>query len=68
MTSPAQQQLICMLGRAGTDPMVRQVVKALRRPSPRPSHLDALERLIEEVGPEIAVLAVAEAYRGGLGG
>ena len=48
--------------------MVRQVIRALRRPSPRPSHLDSLERLIEEFGPEIAALAVAEAYRGGLGG
>jgi hypothetical protein len=68
MTSPAQQQLISLLERAGTDQQVRQVVTALRRPSPRPSHLDALERLIEEAGPEIAALAIAEAYRGGLGG
>jgi hypothetical protein len=68
MTRPAHQQLICMLERAGTDRMVRQVVKALRRPSPRPAHLDELERLIEEFGPEIAALAVAEAYMGGLGG
>jgi hypothetical protein len=68
MTRPAHQPLISLLERAGTDPMVRQVIRALRRPSPRPSHLDSLERLIEEFGPEIAALAVAEAYRGGLGG
>jgi hypothetical protein len=68
MTRPAYQQLIGMLERAGTDPMVHQVVKALRRPSPRPAHLDELERLIEEIGPRIAALAVAEAVRGGLGG
>jgi hypothetical protein len=65
MTCPAHQQLICMLERAGTDPMARRVVRALRRPTPR---LDALEQLIEEFGPELAALAVAEAYRGGLGG
>jgi hypothetical protein len=34
-------------------------------PTPR---LDALEELIEEFGPAIAALAVAEAYRGGPGG
>jgi hypothetical protein len=45
--------------------MGRRVIRALRRPTPR---LDALEELIEEFGPEIAALAVAEAYRGGLGG
>jgi len=65
MTRPAHQQLIDLLEQAGTDPMVRRVVRALRRPTPR---LDALEELIEELGPEIAALAVAEAYRGGLGG
>jgi hypothetical protein len=65
MTSPAHRQLIGLLERAGTDPMARRVVRALRRPAPQ---LDALEQLIEEFGPEIAALAVAEAYRGGLGG
>jgi hypothetical protein len=65
MTLPAHQQLICMLEPAGTDPMARRVVRALRRPTPR---LDALEELIEELGPAIVALAVAEAYRGGLGG
>ena len=65
MTRPAHQQLIGLLEQAGTDPMVRRVIRALRRPTPR---LDALEELIEELGPEIAALAVAEAYRGGLGG
>jgi hypothetical protein len=65
MTRPAHHQLIGMLEQAGSDPMVRRVVRALRRPTPR---LDALEELIEELGPEIAALAVAEAYRGGLGG
>ena len=65
MTRPAQQQLIDLLEQTGTDPMTRRVIKALRRPTPR---LDALEELIEELGPEIAALAVAEAYRGGLGG
>ena len=65
MTRPAHQQLIGILEQAGTDPMVRRVVRALRRPTLR---LDALEELIEELGPEIAALAVAEAYRGGLGG
>jgi hypothetical protein len=65
MTRPAHQQLIDLLEQAGTDPMVRRVIRALRRPTPR---LDALEELIEELGPEIAALAVAEAYRGGLGG
>jgi hypothetical protein len=64
----ACEGLIHLLERAGTDPMTRRVVTALRRASPRPAHLDALERLIEEVGPEFAALAVAEAYRGGLGG
>ena len=65
MTRPAYQQLICLLEQAGTDPMVHRVVRALRRSTLR---LDALEELIEELGPEIAALAVAEAYRGGLGG
>ena len=65
MTRPAHQQLIDLLEQAGTDPMVRRVIRALRRPTPR---VDALEELIEELGPEIAALAVAEAYRGGLGG
>jgi len=65
MTRPAHQQLIDLLEQIGTDPMARRVIKALRRPTPR---LDALEELIEELGPEIAALAVAEAYRGGLGG
>ena len=65
MTRPAHNQLIGMLEPAGTDPMVRRVIRALRRPTPR---LDALEELIEELGPAIAALAVAEAYRGGLGG
>ena len=65
MTRPAHQQLIDLLEQAGSDPMARRVIRALRRPTPR---LDALEELIEELGPEIAALAVAEAYRGGLGG
>ena len=65
MTRPAHQELIDLLEQAGTDPMVRRVVRALRRPTPR---LDELEELIEELGPAIAALAVAEAYRGGLGG
>ena len=65
MTRPAHQQLIDLLEQTGTDPMVRRVVTALRRSTPR---LDALEELIEELGPAIAALAVAEAYRGGLGG
>jgi hypothetical protein len=65
MTRPAHQQLIGLLEQAGTDPMVRRVVRALRRPTPR---LDALEELIQEFGPELAALAMAEAYRGGLGG
>jgi hypothetical protein len=62
------EQLIAVLEQAGPDQQVRQVVRALRRPSPRPAHLDELERLIAEVGPGIAALVVAEAYRGGLGG
>jgi hypothetical protein len=37
-------------------------------PSPRPAYLDELERLIAEVGPDLAALVVVEAYRGGLGG
>jgi hypothetical protein len=65
MTRPVHQQLIGLLEPAGTDPMVRRVVRALRRPNPQ---LDALEELIEEFGPAIAAVAVAEAYRGGLGG
>ena len=65
MTRPAHQQLIDLLEQNGTDPMARRVIRALRRPTPR---LDALEELIEQLGPEIAALAVAEAYRGGLGG
>jgi hypothetical protein len=65
MTRPAHQQLIDLLEQTGTDPMTRRVIRALHRPTPR---LDALEGLIEELGPEIAALAVAEAYRGGLGG
>jgi hypothetical protein len=65
MTRPAHQQLIDLLEPTGTDPMARRVIRALRRPTPR---LDALEDLIEELGPAIAALAVAEAYRGGLGG
>jgi bifunctional DNase/RNase len=68
MTSPAQQQLIGLLERAGTDQQVREVAKALRRPSPRPAHLDVLEELIEEVSPDVAALVVVEAYRGGLAG
>ena len=65
MTRPAHQELIDLLEQAGTDPMTRRVIRALRRPTPR---LDALEELIEEFGPAIAALLVAEAYRGGLGG
>jgi hypothetical protein len=65
MTRPAHQQLIDLLEPTGTDPMARRVIRALPRPTPR---LDALEELIEELGPAIAALAVAEAYRGGLGG
>ena len=65
MTRPVHQQLIDLLEQTGTEPMARQVIRALRRPTPR---LDALEELIEELGPAIAALAVAEAYRGGLGG
>jgi hypothetical protein len=65
MTRPAHQQLIDLLEQADPDPMVRRVIRALRQPAPR---LDALEELIEELGPAIAAMAVAEAYRGGLGG
>jgi hypothetical protein len=68
MNTVAREALIRVLERAGSDPMVRQVVRALRRPSPRPAQLDDLEALIEEFGPVIAALAVVEAYRGGLGG
>jgi hypothetical protein len=68
--SAAREELIRLLEQAGADRLeVRQVVAALRRPSPRPSQLDELERLIEGVGgPDIAALVVAEAFRGGLGG
>jgi hypothetical protein len=65
MTRPAHQRLIDLLEQADPDPMVRRVIRALRQPAPR---LDALEELIEELGPAIAAMAVAEAYRGGLGG
>jgi hypothetical protein len=69
MTRPAHQQLIGLLERAGPDRAdVRQLIRALGRPAPRPAHLDALEELIAEVGPDIAALVVVEAYRGGLGG
>ena len=34
MTRPARQQLIDLLEQAGTDPMARRVIRALRRPSP----------------------------------
>jgi hypothetical protein len=69
MTRPAHQQLIGLLERAGPDRAdIRQLVKALGLPSPRPAHLDELERLIAEVGPDLAALVVVEAYRGGLGG
>jgi hypothetical protein len=68
MNTVAREALIRVLESAGSDPMVRQVVRALHRPSPRPAQLDDLEALIEEFGPEIAALAVVEAYRGGLGG
>jgi hypothetical protein len=68
MTSPARQQLIALLERTGTDPQVRRVVKALRRPS-LPTQLAELEELIEELGgPDIAARVVAEVYRGGLSG
>jgi hypothetical protein len=65
VTFSAHQQLIDLLEQTGTDPMTRRVIRALRQPTPR---LDALDELIEELGPEIAALAVAEAYRGGLSG
>jgi hypothetical protein len=69
MTRPAQQELIGVLERAGPDRAdVRQLLRALGRPSPRPAHLDALERLIAEVGPDLAALVVVEGYRGGLAG
>jgi hypothetical protein len=69
MTSPAQRQLISLLERTGTDRGdVRQLLRALGRPCPRPAHLDALEQLIEELGPVIAAQAVVETYRGGLAG
>ena len=67
MTSPAQLQLISLLERAGTDPAVRQVIKALRRPS-LPAQLQELEELTEELGgPDVAARVVVEVYRGGLG-
>jgi hypothetical protein len=69
MTSPARQQLIGLLERAGPDRAdVRQLLRALGRPSLRPAHLDALERLIAELGPDLAALVVVEAYQGGLAG
>jgi len=69
MTSPARQQLIGLLAQAGGDRAdVRQLIRALGRPSPRPAHLDALEQLIEGVGPDLAALVVVEAYQGGLAG
>jgi hypothetical protein len=69
MTSPAQRQLIDLLERTGTDRAdVRQLVRTLGRPSPRPAHMQALEDLIEEFGPDLAAQAVVEAYRGGLAG
>ena len=65
----AWEQLIAVLEQAGADrPDVRRLVAALRRPAPRPSQLDELERLVELLGPEVAALVVAEALRGGLGG
>jgi hypothetical protein len=69
MTRPAQQELIGVLERAGPDRAdVRQLIRALGRPSPRPAHLDALEQLIQEVGADLAALVVVEAYQGGLAG
>lgn len=65
----AREDLIRVLEQAGADRSdVRRLVAALRRPNPRPYHLDELERLIELLGPDVAALVVAEAYRGGLGG
>jgi hypothetical protein len=65
----AREQLIAVLEQAGADRAdVRLLVAALRRPAPRPSQLDELERLVELLGPEVAALVVAEALRGGLGG
>jgi hypothetical protein len=69
MTRLARQPLIDLLAQAGRDRAeVRQLLRALGQPSPRPTHLDALEELIAEFGPDIAVRVVVEAYRGGLGG
>ena len=66
MTSPGLQQLISVLERAGTDPAVRRLIRALRRqPTPQ---LEELEELIAELdGPEVAARVVVEVYRGGLG-
>jgi hypothetical protein len=66
MTSPAQQQLIGLLERAGSDPAVRRLLRALRRPNPQ---LEELEELIAGLGgPDIAARVVVEVYRGVMGG
>ena len=66
MTSPGRQQLISVLERAGTDPAVRRLMRALRRQ--RGPQLEELEELIAELdGPEVAARVVVEVYRGGLG-
>lgn len=66
MTSPAHQQLIGLLERAGSDPAIRRLLRALRRPIPQ---LEELEELIAGLGgPDIAARVVVEVYRGGLGG
>jgi hypothetical protein len=66
MTSPGRQQLISVLERAGTDPAVRRLIRALRRQ--HGPQLEELEELIAELdGPEVAARVVVEVYRGGLG-
>jgi hypothetical protein len=69
MTRPARQPLIDLLPRpAAIGPRSASCSGRWAGPGPRPAHLDALEELIAEFGPDIAARVVVEAYRGGLGG
>ena len=66
MTRSTHQQLICVLEEAGTDPAVRQLIRALGR---QPAlQLEELEELIAGLGgPEVTARVVVEVYRGGQG-
>jgi hypothetical protein len=67
--SPATDQLIGLLARAGADQGVRRVVTALRRSADKlADQLDHYAALVDTVGPAEAARLIVTGYRGGLTG